>query len=140
MSRSVILDTGPLIALLNPRDRHHGWARANWEQMQSPLLTCEAVVTEACYLARRLGTEAPEAVLEFLQRGVVDLSFRLADETAAVAGLLRKYRNIPMSLADGCIVRMSEQHTGSVVFTLDTDFAIYRKDGRYRIPVLSPKS
>ena len=138
MSRNVILDTGPWIALLNPRDRHHGWATETWEYMSAPLHVCEPVVTETCFLAQRLGPGAQEAVLEFFQRGMIELSFRLAADGAAVAELLKRYRNVPMSLADACIVRMAEQRARSVVFTLDSGFAIYRMNGRRRIPALTP--
>ncbi|MDE0003010.1 MAG: PIN domain-containing protein [Rhodospirillaceae bacterium] len=139
MSQSVILDTGPWIALLNPRDTHHRWARETWERISAPLHVCEPVVTETCYLAQRLGSGAQEAVLEFFQRGLIDLSFRLADEGADVTRLLKKYRDVPMSLADGCIVRMAEQRARSLVFTLDSDFSIYRMNGRRRIPTLTPQ-
>ena len=78
------------------------------------------------------------AVLEMVRRNVLDLSFRLAEETAAVSRLLKKYQDVPMSLAEGCLVRMAEQHPESVVFTLDNDFKLYRKYRRQRIPTLSP--
>ena len=139
MSQNVILDTGPWIALLNPHDRYHRWARETWERIPAPLHVCEPVVTETCFLAQRLGAGAQEAVLDFFQRGMIDLSFRLADESATVAGLLKKYRDVPMSLADGCIVRMAEQRARSMVFTLDSDFVIYRMNGRRRIPTLTPQ-
>ena len=140
MSQRIILDTGPLISLLNPRDRHHQWVCKSWDRIASPVLVCEPVVTEASYLARRLGPGAQDAILDFCQRGVVELSFRLAEEMSAVARLLNKYRDVPMSLADGCIVRMAEQHPRGVVFTLDSGFAIYRKNKRQRIPILTPTS
>lgn len=139
MSQNIILDTGPWIALLNPRDQHHHWARETWERISAPLHVCEPVVTETCFLAQRLGSGAQEAVLEFFQRGMIDLSFRLDYEGEAVGGLLKKYRDVPMSLADGCIVRMAEQRERSMVFTLDSDFAIYRMNGRRRIPTLTPQ-
>jgi len=138
VTHEVIVDTGPLIALLNTRDRQHGWVRENWGRISAPLLVCEPVVTEACFLARRLGAGAQEAVLDFLAHGVLALSFRLADEGATVTRLLEMYRDVPMSLADACIVRMAEQRARSVVFTLDSDFAIYRINGRQRIPLLTP--
>ena len=140
MNQRVILDTGPLISLLNPRDRHHRWVCENWDRIASPVLVCEPVVTEACHLALRLGPGAQDAILDFCRRGVVELSFRLAEEMSSVARLLNKYRDVPMSLADGCIVRMAEQHSRSVVFTLDSGFAIYRKNKRQRIPILTPTS
>ena len=59
-------------------------------------------------------------------------------EGAAVARLLTKYADVPMSLADACLVRMAEQHTHSIVWTLDSDFQRYRKHGRQIIPTLLP--
>ena len=52
--RDVIVDTGPIVALLNGRDEHHPWARATFDGLQPPLLTCEPVIAEACYLVRKL--------------------------------------------------------------------------------------
>ena len=139
MKNHVILDTGPLVALLNRGDRHHRWAREQWAQIAPPLFTCEAVLAEACFLVRRFpGGQA--AVLDLVQRGVLDVSFRLIEETEAIFRLLRKYRDVPMSLADGCLVRMAERRAQGVVFTLDSDFSIYRKNGRQVIPTLGPAS
>jgi predicted nucleic acid-binding protein len=132
-----ILDTGPLVALLNRRDQHHRWAWDQWERMEAPLFTCEPVIAEACFLVQGLeGGSA--AVLDFVRRGVLDLSFRVAEESAVIIGLMRKYRDVPMSLADGCLVRMAERHTDGIVVTLDNDFKVYRKNGRQLIPTVTP--
>lgn len=138
MNREVILDSGPLIALLNSRDVHHHWARAQWDTIEPPLLTCGAVVVEACSLARRLGGGGEEKVLEFVRRGAVDLRFSLADETEGVHELVTRHRDVPMSLADACLVRMAELHPASAVFTLNRAFAIYRRSRGRRIPLLYP--
>lgn len=138
MNCGTILDTGPLIAFLNSRDGHHRWAREQWARVEPPFLTCEAVIAEACFLAHRLASGAPEAVISLVERGVLDVSFRLADEAAAVARMMKKYDDVPMSLADACLVRMSDQHPGSVVLTLDGDFRIYRRSKRQRIPTRMP--
>lgn len=138
MTRRVILDTGPLVAFLNPHDRHHGWAREQWASIRPPFLTCEAVVTEACFLAHRFASRAEEAVIAMIERGVLDLSFRLADEVAAVTRMMRKYHDLPMSLADACLVQISRRHPGSIVLTLDADFRIYRSGTRQSIPVWMP--
>ena len=138
MKPEIILDTGPLIAFLNPRDRYHCWAREQWSRTTPPLLTCEAVVAEACFLARRLATGAQEAVISLIERGVLDVSFRLGDEAGTVRRMVKKYHDLPMSLADACLVRLSQQHPGSVVLTLDGDFRIYRRSGRRPVPVRMP--
>ena len=138
MNRKVILDSGPLIALLDSRDLHHGWARAQWDTIEPPLLTCDAVVAEACSLARHLGDAGEEKVLQFVRRGAVELSFSLAAEMEAVHELVTKHRDVSMSLADACLVRMSELHPASAVFTLDRALAIYRRSRGRRIPLLYP--
>lgn len=136
----VILDTGPMISLLNPEDHHHQWTCEAWDRALPPLLVCEPVLTEAFFLARRLGSGAQSAILQFFERGALRLSFSLAEELTAVGRLLKKYQDAPMSLADGCIVRMAEQQTRSMVFTFDSDFAVYRKHGNQHIPLLSPEN
>lgn len=134
---SIILDTGPLVALLNRRDAYHHWAVEQWSNARPPLLTCEAIVAEACFLVRTFsGGEA--VVLDLVARGVVEMPFVLAEQAHDVARLLKKYRNVPMSLAEACLVRMAEQHANSVILTLDSDFAIYRRNGREIIPLLTP--
>jgi predicted nucleic acid-binding protein len=135
--RSVLLDTGPLIALLDHRDQRHAWAQSQFAEIMPPLLTCDAVLTEACYLARRTdgGTEG---VLRLLERGVVCLSFDLTENISQVSSLMRRYVNVPMSLADACLVRMSELARNGGILTLDSDFRIYRRHHRQKIPLIIP--
>ena len=137
MKELVIADTGPLVAFLNRRERRHNWAREQFAQCRPPLLTCESVLSEACFLLRDLH-QGIDSLMELLHRQVLALPFRLADEQVAVDRLLKRYRDVPMSLADACLVRMSEQLTHSAVLTLDRDFRLYRKDGRKIISVLMP--
>ncbi len=134
---TVLLDTGPWVALHCRDDRHHSWAREQFAQITGPLLTCEAVVAETCFLLARGGHD-PAKALALVTRGVVQMGMALGDEIAAVQGLFERYDNVPASLADACLVRMSEQHAQCRVFTLDADFHIYRRHGRRVIPLLTP--
>ena len=137
MKRRVILDTGPLVAFINGRDKYHNWATLLWAQIEPPFLTCEAVLSEACFLLGGLdGGQA--AVLELLQREILHLPFRMIEHVNQIAWLLKKYSDIPISLADACLVRMSEIYGNSLVLTVDKDFSIYRKNKRQVIPILSP--
>ena len=133
----VLLDTGPLVAYLNRQDRHHRWAVACWSALYDPLLTCEAVLSEAVFLLQSDGSDA-EPLLRLVERGVIRLDFSIADHRADVSRLLRKYADQPMSLADACLVRMAELSDASQVFTTDKDFLVYRRRGRHVIPLLSP--
>ena len=139
MSSRILLDTGPLVALLNRRDNYHAWSRICFAEAAAPLLTCEAVLSEACFLLRAL-PKGPQTVLDLLRRGVVAIPFRLEEEATRIAKLLERYASVPMSLADACLVRMAEQHAQSVVMTLDGDFRVYRRHGRQVIPTIMPAS
>jgi predicted nucleic acid-binding protein len=134
-----LLDAGPLVAAIDRRDRYHDWAKARLDAMELPLLSCEAVLTEACHLLRRL-QGGSQGVLELVNRGIVRLPFALQKEAATVAHLLERYASVPMSLADACLVRMSELVAGSAVVTVDSDFHIYRRNGRQVIPTIMPES
>jgi uncharacterized protein len=137
MKRDVLLDTGPLVAFLNAHDRYHDWAISHWAQISPPLLTCEAVISEACFLLR--GSKGGQvAVIELIKRGVIHLPVRIDEHLNQITWLLEKYFDIPISLADACMVRMSELYPDSLLFTMDNDFSIYRKYKRQVIPTLLP--
>lgn len=76
--------------------------------------------------------------LALVERGVVRIAMSLTEQVAAVRALFERYDNVPASLADACLVRMSELHEPCRVMTLDSDFLIYRRHGRKIIPVLAP--
>jgi predicted nucleic acid-binding protein len=137
VKRNVLLDTGPLVAYLNGRDWHHDWVVMRLADIAPPLLTCESVLSETCFILRKFPA-AQQAALELLARGLLAIPFRLEAELAPVQKLLKRYADLPMSLADACLVRMAEQISDSVLLTLDRDFRIYRKHGRQVIPVIMP--
>jgi len=133
-----LIDTGSLIAVLYRRDQFHHWAVEQIKKMPAPLLTCEAVLAEACFLAQRmLGTS--RAVYEFVETGAVEIAFDLKEEFESVKNLAVRYESVPMSLADACLVRMSEIYEDSTVFTTDGDFRIYRKNDNQVIPTIMPE-
>jgi predicted nucleic acid-binding protein len=135
------LDTGPLVAAINRRDRVHRWAIAAWKQVAKPLLTCEAVPTEACFLLQNT-YGGSDAVMVLLSNGVLQLPFQISEEVAAVRNLMRRYQSVPMSLADACMVRMAELYANSPVLTpvltIDSDFQIYRINRNQTIPLIIP--
>ncbi len=137
MGSPVVLDTGPLVALLDRNDRWHIWAREQIKLLTEPMLTCEAVVSESVFV---LGSLDPglRRLTGLFREGVVLLGFDLDDHFDAVARLLAKYADVRMSLADACLVRMSELHSTARVFTLDADFRLYRRNGRQTIPLIYP--
>lgn len=137
MKAGALLDTGPLVALLNVRDRRHAWATEVFRGLRAPLLTCDAVLSEACFLLRAFPAGV-DAVMSLVEQGLVDASFRLSPEVPVVRRLLARYADVPMSFADACLVRMSELHPDLPVVTCDRDFTIYRRNGRRVIPTLMP--
>ena len=137
MKRRVILDTGPLVAIINGSDKYHKWATLQWAQIEPPLLTCETVLSEACFLLGGLDG-GQIAVFELFKRRILHIPFRMIEHVNQIAWLSQKYSNVPMSLADACLVKMAEVYPESSVFTIDNDFNIYRKNKRQIIPVLSP--
>jgi predicted nucleic acid-binding protein len=132
----MLLDTGPLVAYLSTHDRYHEWSVETLEAIDSPIVTCEPVLTEACFLIARGRRSAARAVEPF-EHGRLKLDFRLDQELSAVRALMHRYANVPMSLADACLVRMAEM-TSLPICTLDGDFSIYRAHGRRPLDLISP--
>jgi uncharacterized protein len=133
----ILVDTGPLVAYFNRRDRWHKWATQQMTTLSVPLMTCEPVLTEACYLIHRAGGR-PADLIRKLDQGVLEIAIDLSKEAAAIETLLQRYEDTPMSLADACLVRISERIRDCRLFTLDSDFEHYRRNSRQVIPLLRP--
>ena len=133
----VVADTGPLVALFNARDAYHDWTTERFKEIVPPLVTCEAVLADASHLLRRV-PRGRRKLFALLARNVLKSDFSLQQEHERVGHLMEKYRDVPMALADACIVRKLELAPSARVWTLDSDFRIYRRNGRQRIPVLAP--
>jgi predicted nucleic acid-binding protein len=132
-----IIDTGPLVAFLDRRERHHAWVVDRIGELEAPLLVCEPVLVEATYLLGRIA-RAQDALMSLAANGALDIPFRLKDHVEPVRSLMRKYCDQPMSLADACIVRMAELYERHAVLTLDSDFLTYRKHGRAPLDLIRP--
>ena len=135
MPRSCIVDSGALVSLLDPQEEYHRWAQESFLRQPEPWFTCEAVVSEALFLLHEPHARALDKLLR--QRNLL-LNFSLEAELVAVLDLRAKYANVPMSLADACLVRMSETLPDPLVLTTDSDFKIYRRHSRQVIPCLLP--
>lgn len=138
MSFFRLVDAGPLVGYLSRTDRFHPWCVEQFRLLQAPLLTCEPVLTEAAHLLRRT-PGGPAALMGLLRCGAIQLAFELRAEAEPVSALMSRYADVPMSLADACLVRMTELFPSCRLVTLDQDFLVYRRDGRKLIPVLSPE-
>jgi uncharacterized protein len=139
MARRVLVDAGPIAALLDRRDTHHEWAKQQIVHMRHSLVSCEAVISEAFFLLApvRGGTSMLAGLLrDQLLR--VDLDFSFGDQSDEILDNMERYKNVPMSFADACLVRMAEIERDSLVFTTDRDFLTYRRNRRERIPLISP--
>ena len=137
MIKNIIADTGAIVALIDDSDNFHVWADEQARNLLPPFSTCEAVIAEASYLLKAVENGQP-TLLAFIEQGFLQIDFSLSAEIAEVKALMQKYEDVPMDLADACLVRMSELVEGSTVFALDSVFWVYRKNGKEQIPLIIP--
>ena len=137
MSKPVIVDAGPLVALLDASDQHHAWAMDCFKTMPAPLLTCEAAIAEAFHLLRKF-RPAQRKILDWIEGGILRFPVSIGTEVAAIRDSWQRYEDVPMSLADACLVRLAELHPGSPVCTTDSDFNTYRIHRNREIPLIHP--
>ena len=135
MARSVLVDAGFLVALLSRRDTHHAWAATQAPRLSPPWRTCDAALSEAFHL---LGSRGGPSLAALLRRGALAPAFELSVDLERVLTLMQKYADVPMSLADACLVRMTETLPDPILLTTDTDFRTYRRHGRQTVPSVTP--
>lgn len=136
MTRGVIVDSGPIVAYFLRRDAYHAWAVAQFSSIYGTTWTCEAVITESCFLLSHRGID-PARLLDCVIDGSIGIEFCFHAEAQRIRELMVQYRDQPMSFADACLVRMAET-TGLPICTLDADFQVYRKHGRETLTIISP--
>lgn len=134
----VIVDAGPLVALLVATDAHHDWTVERLRELRPPLVTCEPVLAEVAHLVRRV-RNGLDRFVDLLTSDLLEVDLDVMAERTAIGRLLRKYSDRPMSLADACLVRLAELNDQASVFTIDGDFRVYRKHGRRAIPLITPE-
>ena len=133
----IIVDTGPLVAYFNRRDRWHRWVADQMAALNPPLVTCEPELTEACFLIQRAGGRPVDLIRKVAQRRL-EIGIDLEEDAVGVESLMQRYSDTLMSLADACLVRLTERFPDCRLFTLDSDFEHYLRNGRQVIPLLHP--
>jgi predicted nucleic acid-binding protein len=125
-SAGALLDTGPLVAVLSKDDANHERARRLFAASAPPFRCCESVVAEACFLMRKVHRAGPADVIALGVRGVYSIAISAEAHWTSIEGLLKKYADRPISLADACLIRCAEIHQEARIATFDTDFRVYR--------------
>lgn len=133
--KPVIVDTSAIVAALDASERHHEQVLAALEEVSAPLITCEAVIAESCYLLRTI-PRAVAAILRNVERQTFLLPFNLSEHSDRVSRLMTKYSDQPMDLADACLVCLAEDFQTPDILTLDSDFHVYRYGRRKRFNIL----
>jgi hypothetical protein len=136
MARNVLVDAGFLVALLSSRDDHHQWAVSQASELPPPWSTCESVLSEAFHV---LGERGAPNLAALLRRRALLVAFTLAQNVEPVVKLIEKYSNVPMGLADACLVRMTETLDDPIILTTDQDFRVYRRHSRQVVPCVTPE-
>ena len=134
---ALLIDTGPLVALLDSSDAHHKWSVEQFSHLTSPPVTCEGAISEATHLLQDAGVE-PWGVLELVERGIVKVQFDFEFHFNRVLSLMKKYADTPMDFVDACLVAMAEEKRDCKLLTVDSDFRIYRRFERQTIPLIAP--
>ena len=137
MIKPILLDTGVIVALLDKSERHHEECVKIVSKLKRPLITCEAVIAEACYLLRKL-RGAPESVLLNVENHIFQIPWMLSGNESRIIELTKKYAKVPMDFADACLVSMAEQFESHEILTLDSDFKVYRSKGKKEFKILIP--
>lgn len=124
--RRVLVDTGPLVAILSSVDQHHGSCVETLRHLPGPLLSCWPVITEAAWLLRA-HPKAIQQLLRSIDSGFLELLSLAGTEATAIAKVVKRYEDMRPQLADAALVYLADREGIDTIFTLDRrDFSVYR--------------
>jgi hypothetical protein len=133
--KQILVDTGPLVAVLSSEDEYHDACVNALRNMPGPLLSCWPVVTEAAWLLRRFPS-AVQQLLRSIDGGFLELLPLAGAEAEAIATVMKRYEDVHPQLADAALVYLASREKIDTIFTLDRrDFSIFRygRKGTFRI-------
>ena len=135
-----IIDTGPLVAVLNRSDDYHAECSRLIRALDCPFYTTMAVLTEVMYLLwRRVGWVAQEAMWRMILRGDLLVEHPSPAELVRISEMMGKYNDRPMDFADASLVALAERLSLDRIFTVDQhDFSVYRLHGKKPFTIIGP--
>jgi predicted nucleic acid-binding protein len=132
----ILVDAGPLVAFLSKDDHHHDRVMEVFPLIREPMLTVWPVIAEVMYLLRT-SLQAQEGIWELLEADALLIADLGAEQRTRMRNLMRKYRDLPMDLADAALVAVAERERISRIFTLDRrDFEVYRPANIRRFDII----
>ena len=134
---NIIIDSGPLVAILDKRDQYNEFAINKMETLPAPFYTCEAVITESFFLLQSV-PQGSERLIALLSAEKIVFPFQYGQHSASVHGIMNKYADQPASFTDACLVAMYESLRDAHIFTLDSDFSIYRAQNGEPLQLIRP--
>ena len=124
---SILVDAGPLIALLDRSDRHHRWAQDRLKSHQGALLTTWPVLAEVCHF---LPEKVKVSFLRWAADGALEVHEIDSDALREISDWMEKYSDLPMDLADASLLWVARKARVFEILTLDLrDFSVYRIAG-----------
>lgn len=137
MGKTILLDTGPLVAILDKRDQFNHWAESELSDLKPPFITCESVISEALFITRKF-EQALDAISEMINKGLLIPKCTLQENRALIFSQLKKYNDQQTSLADICLLVLYNETKNTLIFTTDSDFLVYRDSKGKPLDLISP--
>lgn len=138
MAERILVDTGPIIAILSRRDEHHGACTNQLRELRGELVTCWPVITEAAWLLRKQ-PQAIQRMLRAIDGGVLTMCSLDKPAAAWIAAFMDQYRELGAQLADAALAYLAEREGIGTVFTLDRrDFSVYRRSNNQPFNLIPP--
>lgn len=135
--KKVLIDTGPVISLLNKRDSHHIWATYSLNQFFDPLYIVTASVTEVLFILKRAGVPAG-SFFSLVDEGFLVVENPYPEKKELIHRLYSKYSDISVSFADICLLSLAYSASDTTIFTLDSDFLLFRNEKGKPLDLISP--
>ena len=131
MKNVSLIDSGPIIALFNKKDRYHKKCLNFFKSYRGSLISSCSVVTEVIYLLS-FSITAQMNFLEWIERGGLTIHELSADDLDYIKKRMKKYSDLPMDFANASLMSFSEKFSIDAIISIDSDFSIYRKlDGKF---------
>jgi uncharacterized protein len=134
--KRILVDTGPLVAILSREVEYHTVCVDALREMPAPLVSCWPVITEVAWLLKK-SQRAVQNLLRSIDGRFLELLPLAGAEAEAIAALMKRYEDIRPQLADAALVYLAGREKIETIFTLDRrDFSIYRSGRRSQFRIV----